>query len=124
MENMDGVKAAFCRSLDWRIDIRWCDLTGIHEIDEDRRAVITLMSSTVHDHFDGFGVEIVSKQSGKITSKFLRFNDYLSARVDSRKDYSGFCVISHTGWGWYIAEPAAKARPFCEAIETYIAAWR
>jgi len=124
-KNSSGLKTTFCKSLDWKIPIHWFDLTGIFEFpgDEVRRAVITLRPTTTHDHFDGFEVQIVNKHEGMVALKCFSFNDYLSERSDARDDYrDGFGVIAYCGWEWYIAIPKTT-RPFCEAVEAYIALW-
>lgn len=125
-------KAAFCSSLDWGIEVRWFDKTGIHQLGDGRLARIELETRGTCGHFPGFLVTVLSKQEGKVDAKYFRFDDYMSRelrdREDARDDYpvgGNLCyeVIAHCGYDWYIARPL-ETRPFCGAIEAYLEAFR
>lgn len=125
-----NAKAVFCASLEWSIVIQWFDTTGMHELSSNRVAKLSLHYPSTVGHHSGFRVEIFNKKSGRIDTKFFRFDDFLdrSARTDDRKDYplgtnTCFQVIDHCGWRWYIAQPRTT-KPFCEAVEKYIDQWR
>lgn len=129
-EELMNDKTKFCASLPWEEDITWLDLTGIIVMDEDRRAKVELSTRGVCGEYPGFLVTVLSKRTGTIDSKFFRFDDYLDRkadRADGRKDYplgknTCFHVVSHCGWDWYIAKPR-DARPFTEAVESYVGAF-
>ena len=128
-----GTKDGFCRSLEWEIPIRWFDLTGIHDLDEDRRAKVELTIRGTRDQYLGFLVTILNKREGEVDRKFFHFDDYLdrsmSARTDGREDYPHnrdcrcYEVAANCGWKFYIAEPRTT-RPFCEAVEAYVESFR
>lgn len=123
-----ATKQDFCESFPWPFDIQWFDLQGIHILDKNRRAVITMVTRSHADHYVGFSVEIISKTKGNIESKFFRFDDYLpkKKRKDqhkaSDKDRS-FSVIGYCGWEWYIAVPN-DVGPFVIAICNWLDNWR
>jgi len=128
----NGDKAAFCRSLDWGIGIRWFDRTGIHQLGDGRLARIELETRGTSDHYPGFLVTVLSKQEGQVDRKYFQFDDYLSAKLEDREDGRGdyplrgnrcYEVIGHCGFDWYIARPLGT-RPFCEAVEAYLEAFR
>lgn len=123
-----NVKTKFCLSLDWNMEFSWYDLAGFHQMKNGNIAKIELHEYGTMGTYPGFRVQIISKKSGIVDSKFFEFDDYLDRkenRVDDQDDYPNsprngcFMVISHCGWKWYIAEPKTT-RPFCEAIESYI----
>lgn len=131
-----GAKAEFCSTaFDWPYEVLWLDTRGQIAIDDDRRAVLELSTWGYGDHYQGFLVSIVSKTHGQIDKKMLLFDDYLprDERSDSRQvavqsypvspGNPCFQVISHTGWGWYIAVPRTT-QPFVDAVSAYIEAWR
>jgi hypothetical protein len=127
-----GTKDGFCRSLGWGIDIRWFDLAGLHRLDGERSAKVELATRGTSGQYEGFLVTVLNKREGKVDSKFFAFDDYLGrslkSRTDGREDYPlgdnvCFHVSSHCGWCWYIAEPKS-ARPFTEAVEAYLEAFR
>jgi len=126
-----GTKDGFCKSLDWGIPIRWFDLTGIHDLDEERRVKIKLATHGVQGSYPGFLVTILDKRVGEIDSKYFEFDDYLdqalSARTDGREDYphgrNCRCYEVSASWRFYIATPRAT-RPFCEAVEAYVESFR
>ena len=114
-----GTKKTFCKSLNWPIVIQWFDLQGTHMLDNDRRAVITMVTRGHKDHYVGFNVEITSKTNGRIESKFFRFDDYLPNKQNEHQ----FEVIAYCGWKWYIAVPEST-EPFTEAVTRWIDNWR
>lgn len=119
-------KQVFTQSLEWSIPITWFDRQGLHRLDDDRVAAITLEIQGVSGSYPGFHVEIVSQVHGKLFQKFFNFNDYLPPhqRSDHRTDYTGgFVVNANCGWQWYIAIPAST-QPFTEAIERWIEHFR
>lgn len=126
-----GTPEQFIRSLPWSIDVLWQGRSGVHQLDDDRRATITLSTSagvtgmSTSDHWTGFDVKIVSKTSGPIVAKAFGFRDHLTERADTRSDHPNqkFEVIGYCGWKWYIAEPAHPEH-FTQAVETWIDEWR
>jgi hypothetical protein len=117
-----GTAAGFCQSFTWGLKpIQWLDKSGFYTLPGERVVRIELESEGISGHYAGFLVTILHRQTGKIDAKFFAFNDYLRERSDNRADLPNqrFEVISHTGWGWYIAVPK-DTRPFCAAIEAYI----
>lgn len=120
----------FCSSLGWTIPLTWRGREGIHLLDADRRAVLTLSSSYIGGHYPQFTVEIVSKTKGVIARRNFVFDEFLPAgnRSDGRKDYplggnTCFEVVEHCGWKWYIAVPSST-EPYCRTVESWINDWR
>lgn len=70
-------KQAFVQSLAWSIPITWFDRQGLHRLDDDRVAVLTLEIQGTIGSYSGFQVEIISKTRGKLFQKYFNFNDYL-----------------------------------------------
>lgn len=125
-------KAAFCRSLDWDVEIEWFDKVGLHRLDGDRVARIELATRGTHEQFPGFLVTVLNKREGKVDSKYFRFDDYMSGKLEDREDarkdhpYGGnmcYYVSGGCGYDWYIARPL-ETRPFCAAIEAYLEMFR
>jgi hypothetical protein len=125
-------KSDFCKSFDWSIEINWFGLSGLHSLGNNRNAKIELATRGTSGHYPGFLVTIINNHDGKIDQQFFEFDDYLntstSGRIDERNNYplnGGRCfeVVSHTGWGWYIAKPKST-RPYCRAVETYLGMFR
>lgn len=118
-------------TLPWAIDVLWQGKSGVHVIDDDRRATLTIEYSYTRGNYDQFNVEITSKSSGPIVNKRFKFDDHLprNERADSREsDYPiggnpCFKVVDHCGWHWYIAMPAHPEK-FTQAIEEWIDTWR
>jgi len=125
-------KTAFCSSLDWHIPIRWFDKSGIHQLGDGFLARIELETSGMSGHFQGFLVTILNKREGKIDSKYFRFDDYMSSKLEDREDNrdnyptnKNLCyeVNASCGFDWYIARPA-ETRSFCGAIEAFLEAFQ
>lgn len=147
MAKESGTKTEFCKSLEWKIEVKWLDKTGFHKLHDGRVARIELESQGTSGEYPGFLVTILNVKEGKVDSKYFQFDDYIDTSSKGRTDGrayddstspsrpaahaypSGgkgrcFTVIVHngwnyTGWSWYIANPRTT-RPFCEAIEEYI----
>jgi len=127
-----SAKEEFCRSFEWKIDIKWMDCTGLVRLDENRIAKIVPARTRTAEHYDGFTVYIIHKQKGNVDGKRFAFDDYLNTDMSGRKDgrdehplgkNTCFEVISYVGWKWYIAVPKTT-RPLCEEIEKYIEIFR
>jgi len=86
------------------------------QLDDVRRAVVSLAEGRVSGTFDRLSVKIVSKTHGKLDTKSFTFGAYLpgSDKVDN-----GYRIIAHTGWSWYIARPTTT-RPLIEAVAAYV----
>ena len=120
---MTGSAQRFVSSLPWKLPIMWQGKSGIWKLDEDRIATIALSVRGTHDHYKGVLVEITSKTKGPIKTKWFGFDEYLTARSDTRIDYKGgFEVIAYCGWEWYIAEPA-HPELFTKAVERWLHSW-
>lgn len=126
-----GSAQQFVSAFPWAIDVLWQGKSGVHVIDDDRRATLTIEYSHVQGDYDQFNVEIASKSAGLIVNKRFKFDEYLprDERSDDRKgDYPWgrnpcFMVTDHCGWHWYIAVPAHPEK-FTHAIEEWIDTWR
>lgn len=123
-----GTAAQFLSALPFTIPILWQGQSGLHEIDDERRATLTIATHTTAGHYVGVRADIGSKLHGPITSKFFPFDDHLTGRADDRADYplgnnKCFMVIEHCGWGWYIAVPA-HPEEFTQAVEAWLDGWR
>jgi hypothetical protein len=125
----------FCSGLGWSLPLQWFDRIGIVQLDPGRVARVELATLGTANHYPGFDVSIVHKQSGLVDSKYFMFDDYLPGdqRSDERPDYpnrpnarerAGFHVLgsSRDPWRWYIAVPS-DTRPFTKAVEAYIGAF-
>lgn len=113
----------------WKHDtnIHWYHDAGIMEIDGQTNAVITLSERGTIDHWKGYNVEIINLRSGKITSQFFKFSDYLEHDPAGR-EYAGDLHLwtsdyRRDGIDWYIAKPKT-IQPIKNAIIAYIRAWR
>ena len=111
--------------------VLFADGFGIIQLDEDRRAVITLMSRFIFHHYDALKVEIINKRTGEIDSRLFPF-DMLPAteRADDRSEYligphhNKFTAGVVTGsFDWYIAVPKSTD-PLVNEIMRYIGQWR
>lgn len=125
MENKK-TKSEFCRSFEWKIDIKWLDLTGMSPIDPGRHARIEMSDRYNDETYDSFVVSIINKATGLIDKKRFLFNDYLEADSDSDADATRepeFSANKWSGWGWHKYVPKST-RPICAAIENYIATFR
>lgn len=125
-------KTEFCKSLDWKFDVMWLDLTGMYRLDDDRVARIELATRGTCGKYEGFMVTVLNKREGRVDEKFFAFDDYLSSKMSDRSDQRGdyprgdnpcFHVISSCGWGWYIAEPKSTVR-FTVAVDLYLDMFR
>lgn len=131
MARSEETKSGFCRSFDWKIDIRWFDLTGVTRIDDGRIARIQLETRGTHAQYEGFLVKVLNKREGVIDQKYFLFDDYLNpalkARTDGRDDYplrGNLCFKVHGPcWDWYIARPKST-RSLCDAIENWLEMFR
>lgn len=103
----------------------WFDLTGISEMDDDRRAVVRLVALGHADRYEGIHAEVVSKTNGRIAGKTFRFSDYLTLSEDQprpaakRVGFKAPKVEGNCGWEWYILVPASTW-PLCHAVERWI----
>ena len=119
---------AFCEALPWSLDFLWQGMSGVHRLDDERRATVELAIRGYGDHYPGMNVTIASKRAGTIASKYFRFDDFLSERADNRTDHpigknTTFEVVAYCGWKWYIATPAHPEH-FTQAVEAWIEEWR
>jgi hypothetical protein len=109
--------------LPWTLDFEWfSDGYGVHRLDDDRRAQVTLTTNGYGDHYEGVDVEIISKTGGPIVKKRLLFDSYLlpGGRADDRTDYPiggnvtyyawTSSMASRREWQWYIAVPPVRPR--------------
>lgn len=118
----------FLASLPWEIPITWSGRSGLHILDDDRRATLRLWSGDRGGQYPGVHVEITSKTTGMIKSQVFLFDDHLHDRADTRTDHPTrgnpcFEVIEHIGWRWYIAIPLVP-EAFVDVVEEWIEAWR
>ena len=130
---MPQTKTEFCESLPWKRKIKWTGLTGLTQIDKERLAKIELAITDTIGDYPGMRVTILNKREGTVDKTYFLFDDHLdrrmTARSDDRSDYGTdpryrcYKVYSHSDWHWYIAHPR-DARPFTEAIENYIGAFK
>lgn len=123
-----ATKTSFLRGLlDWpaELTIEWIGDTGYVTLDEDRRAIITMITRGTAHHYAGLQVEIVSKTAGPVDRRYLPFDDFLRLAPGSRTDHAlkdgrpHFEVIAYVGWHWYISQPESSA-PVCDAAAAYI----
>lgn len=103
--------------------VTWFDLTGVRELDEDRKVVIEMVTQGYADHYTALLVRIIHKVESEIVRKLFRFEDYLWAahkqpHPNYRKDMK-LEVIGPCGWEWYIAVPSSTA-PLVDSIELWI----
>jgi hypothetical protein len=106
-------------------NIRWFEKKGILKINDDVNASIELAITNVWGEYPGYLVTIANKKEGKIDSHYFDFNSYLKTRVDDKQDlHSGFSIISHCGWDWYIAIPEmSEVLEMSACIMDYINLW-
>ncbi len=121
-----GTKEYFLNSFNWPFLCLLLDSTAYYDFSDgtERLARIEPCERGVSGQIEGLRVTIIDKLSGKIDSKFFRFDDYLTERSDSRREYPlrgnpTFVVITHCGWDWYIATPSTTA-PLTAAVTAYI----
>jgi len=102
--------------------VTWFDLTGVRELDEDRKVVIELVTQDYADHYAALLVRVVHKVNGEIVRKVFKFADYLYCSVTQphRAYHKGMPlqVIAPT-WDWYIAIPSSTA-PLVDSVEQWI----
>jgi hypothetical protein len=113
-----GDKAKFCRSFKWKIEIKWFDRVGVHQLPDGRLARIEIVTRGTVGDYRAFKVSILSKQEGVIDQHVFAFDDYFAETTDNRIER--FEVVEHCGWKWYIEKPRTT-RPLTAAIEEYIA---
>ena len=106
-------------------NIEWFGEKGISKRNENINATITIVTHGHSDQYEGYKVEIIHKNNGKIDSHYFPFNDYLKTRIDDRNDYKGkFEVSKHCGKCWYIAIPKPKeVDEMVKIIFKYIKNW-
>lgn len=123
----------------WTIDIDWFGKSGVHVLDDDRRAEITVHSTRTVDDYDALTVDLVSKTAGKITSETFRFRDFLPLHdvTEASGNHRSIDHVNHIhAWvsrhstyptgqkcGWYIAVPAHPEQ-LSSAIERWIDLYR
>mgnify|MGYP001604644176 FL=1 len=74
--------------------------------------------------YNGFRVEVIHRQNGRIDSVFIPWADALGAkRKDTRPDWVGpFEVKANVSSDWYIAVPADE-KPLAAALDRYLKIW-
>lgn len=101
----------------------WFDLTGVRELDADRKIIIKMVTQGYADHYTALLVRIVHKKEGGIVRKLFQFSDYLFlAAKQPHPNYRAdmpLQVIGSCGWDWYIAIPNSTA-PLVDSVEQWI----
>ena len=102
--------------------VTWFDLTGVRELDEDRKVVIELVTRGYADHYVALLVRVVHKVHGEIVRKTFAFKDYLNCSVTQphpsyRPGMALQVIAPH--WEWYIAVPSSTA-PLVDSVEQWI----
>lgn len=105
------------------------------ELDDARRAIVSLETHGTAEHYVRLLVRIVNKFTGEIDRKFFAFSEFLRGRIDDRvggphpwptnnreenAEFTRFEVTAYCGWDWYIAVPA-DTTTLTEAVASYIA---
>lgn len=83
------------------------------KLDKYRRAEIELVTNGTYDVYSGYRVDIIHKETGRITNHTFLFGDYFddSRRIDSRPNektpphISGYCCERSGVAEWYINKP-------------------
>ena len=75
-------------------------------LDEERLVEVSLASKATHQHYEGYSVVIVNKQTGTIASHYFAFDEYLQGKINERTLNVNYQIIEHCGYGWYINVPS------------------
>ena len=124
-----GIWDKHCKSFDWKIKVEWFDKVGLHEMKNGLVAELTLSDLGYSDYYKGFLVRIISASNGVLASHNFTFSNYLDHATCKGADHRNASSVKQLYlWHyqdkveWYILSPA-DSRPYCEAVEKYIATW-
>lgn len=115
----------------WTIDLEWFGVHGIHSIDGERLAKITLVEAGRGDaekrggQFTGFRVAILSRRRGELDTTTVFFADTMAPlEVGGRKVEPH--ISSFGGWRWHQGHslPEPDTTGVVAAVERIIDHWR
>lgn len=124
-------RTEFMQKFEWEplealgLRMDWIGSDLFVHLDADRRAVVTIATTGIAEHYRTLVVKILNKREGEVDRKSFSFSEHLDGvvkRLDARNDLpqQRFEVISHCVWDWYIAIPATTT-PLTEAVAAYVA---
>lgn len=123
-------RAEFMQKFEWEplealgLRMEWIGSDLFVHLDADRRAVVTIATTWIADHYRALVVKILNKREGEVDRKTFSFSEHLNGvqRADTRSDLpqQQFEVISYVHWNWYIAIPSTTT-PLTEAVAAYVA---
>ena len=110
------------------MSITWFDLSGVMQIDDNRAAVIGLVSRGTRDRYEGIGVSIVDKYTGEIVGKRFWFVDYLvrakhQAHINAKSWMNLHVGLYQGNIDWYIIVPEST-KPLVDAVKKWIAQFK
>lgn len=107
--------------------ISWFDRKGTLKLTNKLIAEITLSTAGTQGTYVGYKVSIINKDTGKLSSHFFKFDDYMEDRADSDIKYNGFKIVAHCckdKADWYIYRPTDLAiKGMVHQIMSYINQW-
>jgi hypothetical protein len=100
--------------------IKWFDKEGLIELDNNRLVSIKLDDIGTRDHFNGYWVEIINKQSGTVYKKFFYFKHNMDFVHQDRSHYY-HAWLNSGELKWYISRPTTYGvKEMVSIIKTFI----
>lgn len=110
-------------------EIMQFDRTGIYPLNDYKNAIITLADKRCVGEYNGYQIDIIRKENGKLARKFFAFDEHFYIG-QKPKDFYGYkivdCCCEQKGVAdWFRNEPSQEEiKKMAETIFKFIKLWK